>query len=101
MPLRGLHILVVEDDWFLASAMEGLLLAAHATVAGPVLSVEEGLDVLAYGPALDAALLDVNLDGEMVYPLADCLVVLGVPLVFTTAYSPKVLTQALRRLALP
>ena len=99
MPLHGLRVLVVEDDWFLATTMEGLLRAAHATVVGPVPSVEAGLDLLAHGPHLDAALLDVNLGGEMVYPLADRLVAEGVPVVFATAYSAGVLPR--RFTALP
>ena len=97
--LHGLHVLVAEDDWFLAVEMEERLTAAGATVAGPVPSVEAGLVLLGGARRLDAAVLDVNLGGEMVFPLADRLLARGVPVVFATAYSGRHLPP--RFIALP
>lgn len=85
-PLAGRRVLVVEDDYLIASEMEGLLRRSGAAVAGPCPGVAEALAVLDEGgAALDAAVLDVNLgDGVTAYPVADRLDRLGIPYVFAT-----------------
>jgi hypothetical protein len=55
-------------------------------VVGPVASVNGALDLIAETERLDGAVLDVNLQGEMAYPIADALVARGVPFVFATGY---------------
>ena len=44
---------------------------------------------MAKSVAVDVAILDVNLNGEMVFPVADLLIERGVPIVFTTGYAPE------------
>ncbi|MCC0807880.1 response regulator [Methylobacterium sp. W2] len=84
--LRGRRILVVEDEYFLADELARGLAEAEAEVIGPIATAEGALDLLE-GPAPpDAAILDVNLGGEDVYPVADALLALGVPFLFTTGY---------------
>ena len=92
--LRGRRVLVVEDEYLLADDLREALEAAGAEVVGPVGTVTEALDLLARGPAPDAALLDVNLQGEMVYPVADALRARGLPFVFTTGYDAQAIPQA-------
>jgi CheY-like chemotaxis protein len=82
--LAGKRILLVEDEYVLATELAQFLQRHGATIVGPVGSVAEAL-VLAKG-AVDAAVLDVNLRGERVYPVADTLIRRGVPLVFATGY---------------
>lgn len=80
---RGKTILIVEDDYLIADQTRRELEKHGATIVGPVPSVEEALDLLD-AHAVDAAILDINLDREMVYPLADALIDRQTPFVFAT-----------------
>lgn len=83
-PLDGRRILVVEDEYLIASEMKRWLQRAGAEVAGPVPSVERALDLIEDGP-IDAAVLDLNLgDRGTALPIADRLGALGVPHLFAT-----------------
>lgn len=83
-PLAGHCILVVEDEYLIAMDLKRWLAAAGATVAGPVPSVDQALDLIDHG-GLTAAVLDVNLGyGNTVYPVASELGALGVPCLFAT-----------------
>ena len=80
-----LRILVVEDDFLLALRLETLLGDAGYDVVGPAARLDQALALIKSEP-VDAAILDVNLNGTMVFPLADALVRLGAPFLFLTAY---------------
>lgn len=95
--LKGLRILVVEDVFSMALVVENTLSALGCTVVGPVARLEEA-SKLAAQEALDGALLDVNLNGEAVYPVVDTLRSRGVPLIFVTGYSAGALPEAYRAL---
>jgi DNA-binding response OmpR family regulator len=87
--LKDKRVLVVEDEALVSMLIEDELLDAGATVVGPVPSVGDALrliDVAAADDGLDAAVLDINLDGQRVEPVADRLAVLGVPFLFATGY---------------
>jgi CheY-like chemotaxis protein len=79
-------ILVVEDEYFLADDLRELLADAGAEVLGPVASIAEANKLIASGAPIDAAVLDVNLSGQAVFPVADALQARNVPFVFTTGY---------------
>lgn len=81
--LAGKRILVVEDEVLIAFALEDLLLQLECVVIGPAHSLADALELLDRQP-LDAALLDVNLDGVRSYRLAERLAERGVPFVFVT-----------------
>jgi len=83
--LRGKRILVVEDEYFIASDLARLLLQQEAVVLGPVADVERGL-ALTEGNPIDAAILDVNLEGSPCFPIADRLSERKVPFMFLTGY---------------
>ena len=85
LSLDGLQILVVEDEFLLALEVEATLLSFGCSVVGPFAKLSKALDA-ARRTALDAAVLDINLAGDMVYPLADLLSSRGVPFVFLTGY---------------
>ena len=85
-PLAKRRVLLVEDDYFIVSDLARSFEAEGAEVVGPVATVADGLALLAEAPDLDAAVLDINLQGEMVFPLADALTARGVPFVFATGY---------------
>ncbi len=78
-------MLVVEDEALLAMELEELLDRAGCTIVGPFSDVARALDA-AHRERIDVALLDMNLNGEMVYPLADELTRKGVPFLFVTGY---------------
>lgn len=85
LPLSGLRILVVEDEFFLAADLEDALTRAGAEVVGPTADLDEAMcQVEADG--FDFAVVDVNLRGRFSYELADALVAREVPFVFATAY---------------
>jgi DNA-binding response OmpR family regulator len=81
--LKGARILVVEDEMMAASMLEMVLDEAGCVVVGPAPSVAEAFALVEDGP-VDAAVLDVNLGGEPVYPLADALAARRVPFIFVT-----------------
>jgi len=85
-PLGGRHILVVEDDYMIAADLARSLEDLGVNVVGPVGSVADALALLVDKLALDAAVLDVDLGGERVFPVADALQKLDVPFVFATGY---------------
>ena len=83
--LKGRRILVVEDEYLLADDISVILTDAGAQVTGPCATVADA--VAKAGTAdLDAAILDVNLRGEMVFPVADALAERRIPFVFATGY---------------
>lgn len=83
-PLSGCRVLVVEDEYLIASEVKRWLHSAGAEVIGPVPRADLALDLIAEQTP-DAAVLDVNLgDGNSVYPVAERLGVLGVPYLFAT-----------------
>ena len=87
-----LLVLVGEDEILIAMDLE-LLLRRHGwRVLGPVPSVAEVLRLLESGEKPDVALLDVNLRGEMVTPVAEQLQARGVPFVLASAYDSHALT---------
>lgn len=85
--LAGYRLLVVEDEYLIAREVAQALRRAGAFVIGPAPTVAAALDLLASEGAPDAALLDINLRGEMAYPVADALAGRGVPVVFATGYN--------------
>ena len=79
--LKGLSILVVEDEAIFATESACAIVAAGGTVVGPAYSLSEAFAMID-GAALDGALLDLNLRSEKVFSLADELADRGVPIVF-------------------
>ncbi len=84
--LQGRRLLVVEDDYVLAEDLKRELEAMGAEVLGPVPSVEDALRKLKAAPPPDAALLDLNLGGEMAFSVAEALQERGILFAFTTGY---------------
>jgi len=88
--LHGCRILVVEDEYMLADELAQELADAGAEVLGPAPTIALALAVLE-GSVPDGAILDVNLGGVLVFPLADTLIERGVPVIFTSGYDPEAL----------
>jgi CheY-like chemotaxis protein len=83
--LAGLRVLLVEDETMVALLLSDMLQDLGCEVVGPASRVAEAL-ALAESEKVDAALLDVNLAGEKVFPVADRLAERQVPFVFSTGY---------------
>ena len=96
-PLADLRILVVEDEVFIAWEIEERLQRLGCEVVGPVGQLEHALE-LARTTALDGALLDVNIKGGVVYPVAEELLSRKVPVVLSTGYAPNTLPPVFRDL---
>ena len=86
VPLAGYRILVIEDEYFLAEDIGSVLRDFGADVVGPAGEVGDATAILDSGEAMDAAVLDVNLKNESIYPFADRLRAQKIPFVFTTGY---------------
>jgi CheY-like chemotaxis protein len=89
----GRRILVVEDELMVAMSLEMVLEDAGYTVVGPIGRFEQALEAAA-DDDVDLALLDVNVRGDEVYPVADILSKRGIPYAFLTGYSKEALPTA-------
>jgi CheY-like chemotaxis protein len=92
--LRGLRILVVEDEYMLAEDLRLGLEKLGVEVMGPVATVAQALTLLQSGVSLDGAVLDVNLQGDYVFPVLDLLRKKRIPFVLTTGYDGWALPEA-------
>ena len=86
--LEGLRVLVVEDNLLLAEVTRLLLEDSGCEVVGPAGRLKRGLRLAQEGP-LDGAILDINLHGEMSFPIAEVLHARGVPFIFVTGYEDR------------
>ncbi len=89
------RILVVEDEYLIRMLLEDMLGELGYMVAGAVGTIKEAC-ALAEKGELDLAILDVNLDGEPVYPVAEILARRDVPFVFVTGYGEHALPDPYR-----
>lgn len=82
----GRAVLLVEDEVLIAWDLAQTLTAAGMRVMGPAASVDTALQLIA-DQRPDAAILDLNLGGELVTPVARRLRQINVPFVLSTAYN--------------
>jgi CheY-like chemotaxis protein len=90
-----LRVLLVEDEIMVALLLEDMLAELDHEVVGPVARLDKALE-MAQRQALDVALLDVNLDGKEIYPVAEALAAREIPFVFVTGYGSEVLRAPYR-----
>jgi CheY-like chemotaxis protein len=90
--LNGLRVLVVEDQSIVALHVADVLRDAGCMVIGPVANLKPALD-LACAERLDFAVLDVNLDGDHIFPVAQELETRGIPFLLATGYSDSSLPE--------
>jgi CheY-like chemotaxis protein len=83
--LAGLRVLVVEDEMMVSMLIEDMLGDLGCVVIGPASRLDEAME-LARSTEIDCAVLDVNLGGEPIFPLADLLRERGAPFAFATGY---------------
>jgi CheY-like chemotaxis protein len=88
LPLRlqtGNRVLLVEDEILVAMMMKDILSELGFSIVGPFSRLDEAM-VAAVHEDIDAGIIDVNLGGEFVYPVADVLAARRIPFVFITGY---------------
>jgi CheY-like chemotaxis protein len=91
--LAGKRILLVEDEFIIAAMAEDMLTDLGATVIGPASTVAVALRLVETS-AIDAAVLDVNMDGERIDPVVEALGARSIPIVFATGYGERTLGRA-------
>lgn len=85
-------MLVVEDQSIVALHLTDVLREAGCLVIGPVATLDSAL-ALAQGEQLDLAVLDVNLEGDQIFPVALELETRGIPYVLATGYGDSTLPE--------
>jgi ActR/RegA family two-component response regulator len=92
--LRGKRLLVVEDEFLIATDLARSLEDDGVDVIGPVGSIDDALKLISTEHALGGAVLDIKVDGQLAYPIADALRDRGVPFVFATGYDAWVIPDS-------
>jgi CheY-like chemotaxis protein len=96
MSLPGKRILIVEDELIIAWQIQSAVESLGCSVSGPVSSVGAALELLRNSSVIpDAALLDVNLQGTMVLPVAQECQRRSIPFVLLTGYGRLALDEPL------
>lgn len=80
------RVLIAEDELLIAIDLAEAFEREGARVIGPVSSVERALSLIEHEGAIDFGILDLDLGGELVFPLADELAHRNIPFMFTTGY---------------
>lgn len=98
-PLAGRRILIVEDEsmiaLMIALMIQDVLADLGSVVVGPAARIETALELATTAP-IDLAVLDLNLVGESVHPVAEALAKRGIPFVFTTGYGQRGIAEVWR-----
>ncbi|MBN9032389.1 MAG: response regulator [Rhizobiales bacterium 63-7] len=97
--LKNCRVLVVEDEYILAQELEIELQDAGAIVVGPVADLADAVALIQADDGIDAAILDANLGGNMVFPAAELLIEREVPIVFTTGYDASAIPSRFSKVA--
>jgi CheY-like chemotaxis protein len=84
---RQLRVLIVEDEALVGMLIEDNLMDMGHEVAAMASRLTQALDLARTG-SFDVAILDINLDGEPSYPIADILKERGIPVIFASGYGP-------------
>jgi CheY-like chemotaxis protein len=95
--LAGNRILLVEDEGVTAMLMSDMLAEQGFSVIGPFAGTREAITA-AGDKNLHGAVLDVNLRGELIYPVAEVLESRGVPFIFVTGYDPQSIERRFSRI---
>lgn len=93
-PLSGARVLIVEDEYFLADDLVRALREKGAEPVGPVSSVRQAEDLVAR-EQLDAAILDLNLRGEMASEFVERLAATRLPCLIVSGYGPDAVPEAI------
>lgn len=91
----GLRIMVVEDEFLVALEIERMMLDLGCDVIGPISDLDNAL-TLAHEEVMDGAVLDVNVGGRKIDPVALVLADRQIPFILSTGYTSEGIAPALR-----
>jgi DNA-binding response OmpR family regulator len=91
-----MRVLIAEDEFLVGIQLEEDLRSAGCSIVGPFSTLESATQA-SRRERFDLAILDINLNGAMVYPLADELLARGVPFIFLSGYVSADLPARFRR----
>lgn len=83
--LKGARVLVVEDEAAISMLLEDMLLDFECEIVGPAARLTTALE-MAQSESFTVAILDVNVAGEPIYPVAEAIAQRNLPFVFSTGY---------------
>lgn len=86
------RILLAEDEMLVAMLLEDILIDQGHALIGPLAHLDRALQA-AQHEAFDLAILDVNLNGQEIYPVAEVLMERGIPFAFSTGYGAQGLAE--------
>jgi CheY-like chemotaxis protein len=86
---RSPRVLIVEDETLVSMLIEDMVSDCGGHVVGPAATFEQAI-AFALEEDLDLAILDVNMAGLAIYPVADILRRRGIPFIFVTGYDPSI-----------
>jgi len=89
------RVLLVEDEYLIRMLLEDMLADLGYGIAAAVGTIAEASELAATGE-FNVAILDVNLDGQEIYPVAEILAKRGLPFVFVTGYGKGSLSERYR-----
>lgn len=94
MAVRPIKVFVVEDEPLIAMAIIDALDVLGCDVVGPVGRLDEAIDIVG-SQGMDCAILDVNVRGGHIYPVADLLIARGTPILLASGYGEWTLPKRL------
>ncbi|GEO15682.1 response regulator [Microvirga aerophila] len=89
------RVLIVEDEAMISMLIEDMVVDLGYEVVGPAARLDHAL-TLALQAEIDIGMLDINVDGSVVFPVADVLRFRGIPFVFSTGYDARSLPERFR-----
>ena len=90
--MAGLKVLVIEDEFLITMLLEDILDDLGCTLAGSATNIRQAAELVSEVVA-DAAILDVNLGGDPVFPIAQQLTERQVPIIFASGYGSTTLPE--------
>ena len=91
--LKGRRVLIAEDEYLVAMDLALSLENLGIEIVGPAGTLEGALELVKRTDRLDGAVLDVNLRGQRVFPVAETLAQRNIPFIFTTGYDAAVIPE--------
>jgi CheY-like chemotaxis protein len=95
MSVKGLRIFVVEDEAMIRMMVVDMLEELGHTIAAEAGHLDKAIE-FARSADFDLAILDVNLSGKMITPVAELIKARGVPLIFATGYGAAGVPEAFK-----
>ena len=91
---------MIEDEYFLAEDISAALKELGAEIVGPVGEVGDAIAIVNSGQLIDAAVVDINLKDQLIYPVAENLRARNIPFVFTSGYDQSAIVSRFKDIQL-